>query len=275
MWPCFMDVPFLGCRQVDHGPSTCVLSSTSEHLLGPSHRPSPNKMFRSPLAPLSNGDESSIPFVQTFLTPSRYAHYTGPGYVLQRVLGKGAFGKVWLVRAESSGRLCAMKTIDRFRLNTPHLKKAAAREIKILRHLPAHCCIASLVEVVEVPRSIHIVLEYMEGGTLQQYVAENGHVGEQEAQRISWQLLGAIAHCHDHNICHRSQTLIGPISPGPYVILMLTSPCDHCLAGTSSLKTSCGVPAAAAAAAAAATAAAAAVAAVAAVAAAGAGAASS
>ena len=101
--------------------------------------------------------------MKAWLTPSRYAGYSGDAYSFQSVIGKGAFGLVTLVDNVQTGHRCAMKTIDRFRLHNARLRKAVRYEVQILRLLSRHrdCVfIANLMEVIETPRSIHIVLAY-------------------------------------------------------------------------------------------------------------------
>ena len=108
-----------------------------------------------------------------------------------RTLGKGAFGLVTLVRSQLTGELAAMKTIDRSKLYTENLKKTVEHEIKILkrlkheriirlyevrdarmsrpepatRHRPTtHAPHPTPPQVIETPRSIHLVMEYSDGG---------------------------------------------------------------------------------------------------------------
>ena len=179
-------------------------------------RPDPLSMLRSPLT-ASHGTGSSKPRFRARrfaaavpITPSRYAAYMGSEYELEGVIGKGAFGLVTLVRptaAEAMSPLLAMKTIDRFRLTTPSLRKAIAREIRLLRFLPPHEGIVPLVEVVETCRSIHMIFEYASGGTLQDYCSERGALGEACTQALTRQLCAAVAHLHAHRVCHRDLKL--------------------------------------------------------------------
>lgn len=49
----------------------------------------------------------------------------------------------------------------------------------------------------------YLVLEYVEGGELFNYIAENGRLSEQEAVRIHRQIISGLGHCHRFQICHR------------------------------------------------------------------------
>ena len=137
-------------------------------------------------------------------TPSKFAPYTGDIYTLEGVLGKGAFGLVSLMREVRSGKVVAMKTIERAQLRSDYLRRMVAREIRILQQLSSaemrHPGIVALLEVIETRESIHLVLEYAAGGTLQQLVAARGRLSEEEARPLLWQLLDAVAHCHAQHV---------------------------------------------------------------------------
>ena len=96
-------------------------------------------MIRSPLLSLASSAAGVSPIVRGCgkppLTPSRYAAYDGDEYSIEETLGSGAFGLVTKCRSSHDGTLVAMKTIDRFRLHTPTLRKAATREIHILQNV--------------------------------------------------------------------------------------------------------------------------------------------
>jgi len=127
-------------------------------------------------------------------------------YRQEKVIGKGAFGLVSLARSVVTGEMVAMKTIDRAKLHSENLKKTVEHEIRILKRLK-HRRIVRLYEVIETPRAIHIILEYVDGGTVQQLVKRQKRLSEPEAQRLMWQLMDAVACCHSHHVCHRDLKL--------------------------------------------------------------------
>ena len=127
-------------------------------------------------------------------------------YRQEKILGKGAFGLVSLARSVVTGELVAMKTIDRAKLHSENLKKAVEHEIRILKRLK-HRHIVRLYEVFETPRSIHIIMEYVDGGTLQQLVKKQKRVGEADAARLFSQLIDAVSQCHAAHVCHRDLKL--------------------------------------------------------------------
>lgn len=52
-------------------------------------------------------------------------------------------------------------------------------------------------------RSRYLVLEYVDGGELFDYISSNGPLPEEEAVRLFRQIIAAISYCHRFNICHR------------------------------------------------------------------------
>ena len=61
--------------------------------------------------------------------------------------------------------------------------------------------------MIETPRSIHLVMEYSDGGNVQQLVKEQRRLDEPTAKRILWQLLDAVEACHAQRVCHRDLKL--------------------------------------------------------------------
>lgn len=49
----------------------------------------------------------------------------------------------------------------------------------------------------------YLVLEYVEGGELFDYVSNNGPLPEEEAVRLFRQIIAGLGYCHRFNICHR------------------------------------------------------------------------
>lgn len=81
-----------------------------------------------------------------------------------------------------TGELVAMKTVDKAKLTNENLKKTVEHEIRILKRLH-HKHIVKLYEVIDTPRSIHLMLEFVDGGTVQQLVKKHKKVCKGAATR--------------------------------------------------------------------------------------------
>ena len=66
-----------------------------------------------------------------------------------------------------------------------------------------HPNIAKLIKVIETGQITNLVMEYVAGGTVSDYLCENGAFGETLARRLIRQLDPALEYCHRKKIVHR------------------------------------------------------------------------
>lgn len=67
-----------------------------------------------------------------------------------------------------------------------------------------HENVVKLEEVVDTPHSLFLVLEYVPGCNLDEYLQKHGgSLSEEEARSIFRQMVTAISYCHSRFICHR------------------------------------------------------------------------
>ncbi|CAR29215.1 ZYRO0G03366p [Zygosaccharomyces rouxii] len=76
------------------------------------------------------------------------------------------------------------------------------REIVIMK-LISHSNILGLYEVWENKSELYLVLEYVDGGELFDYLVSRGKLGEREAVHYFKQIVQGVSYCHSFNICHR------------------------------------------------------------------------
>jgi len=91
-----------------------------------------------------------------------------------------------------------MKVYDKYKLNDANKKKALTREIAVLKRVD-HSNLVKLVEVIETSRQVNIVMEYIEGRSLQSYVKSINHVGripEDKCRLFLRQIASAIEYLH-------------------------------------------------------------------------------
>ena len=124
-------------------------------------------------------------------------------YSVVREVGVGASGVVYLCEAPGKGR-CAIKSIGKDL--KPREMRRVAREILIMQQLK-HPNIVELVEVLETSTKLHLVLEYMEGGEVYEYVDRMGPMNEAYAKLIVGQVASALGYCHANGVSHRDVKL--------------------------------------------------------------------
>ncbi|KAI3450254.1 hypothetical protein Pfo_006919 [Paulownia fortunei] len=123
-------------------------------------------------------------------------------YELGKLLGCGAFAKVYHARDVASGQSVAIKVIHKSRLNNhANCMASIKREISIMSRL-RHPHIVKLFEVLATRTKIYIVLEFVKGGELFAKVAK-GRFGEGRSRKYFQQLISAVSYCHSRGIYHR------------------------------------------------------------------------
>ncbi|KAF7730956.1 serine/threonine protein kinase psk1 [Apophysomyces ossiformis] len=119
------------------------------------------------------------------------------------VLGRGAFGKVFLVKHQSSGSLYAMKVLKKASLivqgkSAEHVKT----ERQILEEV-RHPFIVKLYYAFQTPAELHMILEYAVGGELFRHLDHEGMFSEPMASFYAAQLVLALEHLHSLGIVYR------------------------------------------------------------------------
>jgi tetratricopeptide (TPR) repeat protein len=124
-------------------------------------------------------------------------------YTLERPLGFGGMGTVWLAH-RSDGRFegqVAVKLLNAALVGHPS-EQRFAREGRVLARLQ-HPNIARLLDAgVEAGREPYLVLEYVRGQRIDEYCRERGLDIEQRI-RLFLDVLAAVAHAHSNLVVHR------------------------------------------------------------------------
>lgn len=129
-------------------------------------------------------------------------------YTIGTQIGQGAYASVKLGVHMQSKLKCAFKTYEKIKLIDPHRKKNVQREIDIMRLLDQPN-IVKLYEVLDTPKQLLIVMEYIQGCSLHGYLKRkpNRRLEENEAKKLIKQILIAVEYCHRKNIAHRDLKL--------------------------------------------------------------------
>eukprot|EP01112_Ceratiomyxa_fruticulosa_P005304 TRINITY_DN1591_c0_g1_i1.p1 TRINITY_DN1591_c0_g1~~TRINITY_DN1591_c0_g1_i1.p1 ORF type:complete len:757 (+),score=155.94 TRINITY_DN1591_c0_g1_i1:1797-4067(+) len=142
------------------------------------------------------------PSSPTNQTQTNEIHTVGP-FILGKTLGTGATGKVKLGFHKETGFKVAVKIIAKEMLiSRPSMRKKVEREIVVMKVVD-HPNVLRLYDVYETSRYLFLVLEYVEGGELFDYLVNKGTLEPPEALHFFQQLIRGLDHCHAHIICHR------------------------------------------------------------------------
>ena len=124
-------------------------------------------------------------------------------YKYGRLLGKGAFGKVNLCLHTLTGRLVAIKSINKEKIKNERQKQKIKQETEIMETLSKSKNIVKIFETYETKKHICIVMEYICAGDLLTYIKKRSKLTEPVAKFIFKQIVLGIKHIHDNNIIHR------------------------------------------------------------------------
>lgn len=123
-------------------------------------------------------------------------------YLLGDTLGVGTFGKVKVGVHQLTGHKVAVKILNRQKIKSLDVVGKIRREIQNLK-LFRHPHIIKLYQVISTPTDIFMVMEYVSGGELFDYIVKHGKLKEHEARRFFQQIISGVDYCHRHMIVHR------------------------------------------------------------------------
>jgi eukaryotic-like serine/threonine-protein kinase len=141
-------------------------------------------------------------------------------YRLQRRLGAGAFGTVWLARDERLERDVAVKILPRERVIGGRFEREARAAARL-----SHPAIVTLYEAAADDEGAYLVSELVRGETLDALL-EQGRLSDRDIIGIGLALCDALEHAHEQGVVHRdvkpSNVLVPEAPPTPAQVAKLT-----------------------------------------------------
>ena len=127
--------------------------------------------------------------------------------VLEKLIGKGAYGEVYLTKVKGSNKYYATKKYQREQIEKSGQMKYLKNEISILKSLN-HPNIVKLIEIKKTKNHYYIVMEYCNGGelfkALEKYQLKYGKPFPEElVQYFMRQIVSAFKQIHERHIMHR------------------------------------------------------------------------
>ena len=126
----------------------------------------------------------------------------GERYEILSLIGGGGMSHVYLAHDVILGRDVAIKILRYDFTNEEELHRRFQREALSATSL-THPNIVSVYDVGEDRDMHYIVMEYIKGKTLKQYIQEFSPLSPAKSVQIMKQLTSAIAHAHENGIIHR------------------------------------------------------------------------
>ena len=140
---------------------------------------------------------------QYYFKHKKYPNTKMNFYKYGRLLGKGAYGKVNLCLHTLTGRLVAIKSINKSKITKERQREKIKIETSIMKTLSYSNNIVKILENYETKNHICIVMEYICAGDLFSYIKKRSKLNETVAKFIFKQIILAIQYIHRNNIVHR------------------------------------------------------------------------
>jgi serine/threonine-protein kinase len=125
----------------------------------------------------------------------------GP-YEIEKKIGAGGMGNVYLGRHETTGQLAAVKVLPASLAREEGFVLRFNREIEALRKLQ-HPNIVSLYESGVDGETYYYAMEYVDGETLTQRIRREKKIPWRDAVEIAIQICAALKAAHDAGVIHR------------------------------------------------------------------------
>ncbi|MGI8619470.1 MAG: serine/threonine-protein kinase [Gemmatimonadaceae bacterium] len=123
-------------------------------------------------------------------------------YSLERELGRGGMGVVYLAREVRLDRPVALKLLPATFAAQRSLRERFLREARTAARL-SHPHVVPIHAVDEVGDFVFMVMAYVEGQTLEQRIRDRGPLPATEAARILREVAWALAYAHAQGVVHR------------------------------------------------------------------------
>ncbi|XP_016330944.1 ribosomal protein S6 kinase alpha-5-like isoform X1 [Sinocyclocheilus anshuiensis] len=132
-------------------------------------------------------------------------------FELLKVLGTGAYGKVFLVRKVSghdSGKLYAMKVLKKATIvQKAKTAEHTRTERQVLEHIRQSPFLVTLHYAFQTDTKLHLILDYVNGGELFTHLVQRVRFKEQEVTLYSGEIVLALEHLHKLGIVYRDLKL--------------------------------------------------------------------
>uniref|UniRef100_A0AAQ4QRB1 Ribosomal protein S6 kinase n=1 Tax=Gasterosteus aculeatus aculeatus TaxID=481459 RepID=A0AAQ4QRB1_GASAC len=132
-------------------------------------------------------------------------------FELLKVLGTGAYGKVFLVRKVSghdAGKLYAMKVLKKATIvQKAKTAEHTRTERQVLEHIRQSPFLVTLHYAFQTDTKLHLILDYVNGGELFTHLVQRVRFKEPEVALYSGEIVSALEHLHKLGIVYRDLKL--------------------------------------------------------------------
>ena len=162
-------------------------------------------------------------------------------YKYGRIIGRGAFGKVNIGLNILTGRIVAIKSFNKKNIVNESSKKKILYETNLMRGL-FHPSVTKILETFESENYMLIIMEYISGGNLQNFVKKRRKLCEKTAKILFRQIIQGIKYIHSRGIVHRDIKLENILLDLNNIIKICDFGVGKLIKPNTILKDQCGTP---------------------------------
>ena len=162
-------------------------------------------------------------------------------YKYGRIIGRGAFGKVNIGLNILTGRIVAIKSFNKKNIINESSKKKILYETNLMRGL-FHPSVTKILETFESEKYMLIIMEYISGGNLQNFVKKRRKLCEKTAKILFRQIIQGIKYIHSRGIVHRDIKLENILLDLNNIIKICDFGVGKLIKPNTILKDQCGTP---------------------------------
>ena len=162
-------------------------------------------------------------------------------YKYGRIIGRGAFGKVNIGLNVLTGRIVAIKSFNKKNIISESAKKKILYETNLMRGL-FHPSVTKILETFESEKYMLIIMEYISGGNLQNFVKKRRKLGEKTAKILFRQIIQGIKYIHSRGIVHRDIKLENILLDLNNIVKICDFGVGKLIKPSTILKDQCGTP---------------------------------
>ena len=148
-------------------------------------------------------EEFLIFYPESYLNNKNHPEYYTPlnpeeiicEFIIKEKLGEGGFGSVRLGINKQTGEKVAIKILEKSKLTRYEDRIRINREIEILKKVK-HPNIVQLYSVIQTDKQIFLIMEYIKGQELYQYILLKKKLSEEEACFYFQQIISGIEYLH-------------------------------------------------------------------------------
>jgi 5'-AMP-activated protein kinase catalytic alpha subunit len=123
-------------------------------------------------------------------------------FIIKEVIGEGTFATVRLAINKQTGQKVAIKIMEKNKIVHQEDRVRIEREIKVLKNL-RHPNIVHLYSVIKTEEKIYLIMEYVKGKELFDYIVMKKKLSESESCSFFQQIISGIEYLHKIKYVHR------------------------------------------------------------------------